>query len=78
MQTVSSVPKYVLSSPFTQAGRKTIAYSTRELASLGLTAQQLIALEVPAFGKGICLGHSTKRLDNIGLNKIENCIIFNI
>ena len=48
--------KYFLCTLLAQASRKIIAYYNRELSSLGISAQQLIALGVLEFQKDVTLG----------------------
>ncbi len=62
MQTMSITAKYFLCTLTTQVARKIVAYYSRELAPLGLTAQQLIALGVLAYEEEVSLGVFAKRL----------------
>ena len=62
MDTVSVESKYFLCTQLTRAARKIVAYYNRELAPLGLTAQQLIALGVLIFEEDLSLGQFAKRL----------------
>ncbi len=62
MQTVEIEPKYFLCTPITRAARKIVSYYNRELAQLGLTAQQLIALGVLIFEEDLSLGQFARRL----------------
>ncbi len=62
MRTVDSESKYFLCTQLTRAARKIVAYYNRELAPLGLTAQQLIALGVLIFEENLSLGQFAKRL----------------
>lgn len=48
--------RYFLCTLLTQASRKIIAYYNQELSSLGISAQQLIALGVLEFQKDVTLG----------------------
>jgi len=54
--------KYFLCTQLTRAARKIVAYYNRELAPLGLTAQQLIALGVLIFEEDLSLGQLARRL----------------
>ncbi len=54
--------KYFLCTQLTRASRKIVAYYNRELASLGLTAQQLIALGILIFEEDLSLGQFARRL----------------
>jgi len=62
MHTVSSESKYFLCTQLTRASRKIVAYYNHELASLGLTAQQLIALGVLISEEKLSLGQFARRL----------------
>ena len=62
MHTVSSEAKYFLCTQLTRASRKIVAYYNRELAPLGLTAQQLIALGVLISEENLSLGQFARRL----------------
>ena len=62
MHTISSESKYFLCTQLTRASRKIVAYYNRELAPLGLTAQQLIALGVLIFEENLSLGQFARRL----------------
>jgi len=62
MHTVSSESKYFLCTQLTRASRKIVAYYNRELAPLGLTAQQLIALGVLISNENLSLGQFARRL----------------
>jgi DNA-binding MarR family transcriptional regulator len=62
MDTVNVESKYFLCTQLTRASRKIVAYYNRELAPLGLTAQQLIALGVLIFEENLSLGQFAKRL----------------
>lgn len=62
MDTVNVESKYFLCTQLTRAARKIVAYYNRELAPLGLTAQQLIALGVLIFEENLSLGQFAKRL----------------
>ncbi len=62
MHTVSTDSKYFLCTQLTRAARKIIAYYNRELAPLGLTAQQLIALGVLISEEKLSLGQFARRL----------------
>ena len=55
------LPNYYLCSLTTQASRRMIAYYNRELASLGLTAQQLMALGVLWREEDLSLGVFAKK-----------------
>jgi DNA-binding MarR family transcriptional regulator len=54
--------KYFLCTLLAQASRKIIAYYNRELNSLGISAQQLIALGVLEFQKDVTLGKFAERM----------------
>ncbi len=62
MDTVKVDSKYFLCTQLTRAARKIVAHYNRELAPLGLTAQQLIALGVLIFEENLSLGEFAKRL----------------
>ncbi len=62
MNTVKVDSKYFLCTQLTRASRKIVAYYNRELAPLGLTAQQLIALGILIFEEDLSLGEFAKRL----------------
>jgi len=62
MDTVKVESKYFLCTQLTRAARKIVAYYNRELAPLGLTAQQLIALGILIFEEDLSLGEFAKRL----------------
>ena len=62
MRTIEVESKYVLCSQITRAARKIVSYYNRELAPLGLTAQQLIALGVLIFEEDLSLGQFARRL----------------
>jgi DNA-binding MarR family transcriptional regulator len=62
MNTIRVKSKYFLCTQLTRASRKIVAYYNRELAPLGLTAQQLIALGVLIFEENLSLGEFAKRL----------------
>jgi len=62
MDTVQVESKYFLCTQLTRAARKIVAYYNRELAQLGLTAQQLIALGVLIFEENLSLGQFARRL----------------
>ena len=62
MRTNNLTAKYFLCTLATQLQRKLVAYYNRELASLGLTAQQLIALGVLCFQENLSLGEFAERL----------------
>jgi len=62
MQTDAPIAKYFLCTLITRGARKIVAYYNRELAPLGLTAQQLIALGVLSSEEEISLGVFAKRL----------------
>jgi len=62
MHTISSESKYFLCTQLTRASRKIVAYYNRELSSLGLTAQQLIALGVLISEENLSLGQFARKL----------------
>jgi DNA-binding MarR family transcriptional regulator len=62
MHTISVDSKYFLCTQLTRAARKIVAYYNRELAPLGLTAQQLIALGVLISEENLSLGQFARRL----------------
>lgn len=62
MHTISVESKYFLCTQLTRASRKIVAYYNRELAPLGLTAQQLIALGVLISEENLSLGQFARRL----------------
>ena len=62
MQTIGAESKYFLCTQLTRASRKIVVYYNRELAPLGLTAQQLIALGVLIVEENLSLGQFAKRL----------------
>ena len=62
MQTISIESKYFLCTQLTRAARKIVSYYNRELTTLDLTAQQLIALGVLIFQEDLSLGQFAKRL----------------
>lgn len=62
MQPIKIESKYFLCTQLTRAARKIVAHYNRELAQLGLTAQQLIALGILISEEDISLGQFAKRL----------------
>ena len=58
----SSTAKYFLLTLSTQTVRKLLAYYNRELASLGITAQQMIALGVLCFQENLSLGEFAEQM----------------
>lgn len=62
MQTIKIESKYFLCTQLTRAARKIVAHYNRELAKVGLTAQQLIALGILILEEDISLGQFAKRL----------------
>jgi len=62
MRTDDIESKYFLCTLITQAARKIVTHYNRELAPLGLTAQQIMALGVVIRENGINLGEFAKRL----------------
>jgi len=58
----SSTAKYFLLTLSTQTVRKLLAYYNRELASLGITAQQMIALGVLCFQEDLSLGEFAEQM----------------
>ena len=62
MQTIEGEHKYFLCTPITRAARKIVSYYNRELAPLGLTAQQLIALGILIFEEDLSPGQFAARL----------------
>jgi MarR family transcriptional regulator, organic hydroperoxide resistance regulator len=56
MQTFAKEPRYYICVRTTQAARKLVAYYNRELAPLGLTAQQVMALSILWREENISLG----------------------
>jgi len=62
MHTVETESKYFLCTQLTRAARKIVSYYNRELAPIGLTAQQLIALGILIFEEDLGLGQFAKRL----------------
>ena len=62
MQTIGAESKYFLCTQLTRASRKILVYYNRELAPLGLTAQQLIALGVLIVEENLSLGQFAERL----------------
>jgi DNA-binding MarR family transcriptional regulator len=66
MQTAPPIAKFFLATLMTRAARKIIAYYSHELAPLGLTTQQLIALGVLMFEEEVSLGVFAKR---VGIGK---------
>ena len=62
MDTVRVESKYFLCTQLTRASRKIVAHYNRELAPLGLTAQQLIALGVLISEENLSLGEFAKKL----------------
>jgi DNA-binding MarR family transcriptional regulator len=61
MSTDRQEPKYYICSLATAAARKLVAYYNRELAGMGLTAQQVMALGVLHREDGISLGEFAAR-----------------
>ena len=62
MQSSHYKAKYFLCTLSTQVARKIVAHYNNELAPLGLTAQQLMALGALTFKEDISLGEFAKRL----------------
>jgi len=62
MLTNSSAAKYFLLTLATQTVRKLLAYYNRELASLGITAQQMIALGILCFQEDLSLGEFAEQM----------------
>jgi len=62
MLTNISAAKYFLLTLATQTVRKLLAYYNRELASLGITAQQMIALGILCFQEDLSLGEFAKQM----------------
>jgi DNA-binding MarR family transcriptional regulator len=58
----NSTAKYFLLTLSTQTVRKLLAYYNRELASLGITAQQMIALGVLCFQENLSLGEFAEQM----------------
>lgn len=58
----NSTAKYFLLTLSTQTVRKLLAYYNRELASLGITAQQMIALGVLCFQEDLSLGEFAEQM----------------
>jgi len=58
----SSTAKYFLLTLSTQTVRKLLAYYNRELAPLGITAQQMIALGVLCFQEDLSLGEFAEQM----------------
>ena len=85
MQDAGPEAKYFLCTLLAQASRKMIAYYNRELKSLGISAQQLIALGVLSFQEDVSLGkfaesmkissptalQMLRRLETMGLLTVE-------
>jgi DNA-binding MarR family transcriptional regulator len=62
MRTDNIESKYLLCTLITQVARKIVSHYNREFASLGLTAQQIMALGVVTSENGVNLGEFAKRL----------------
>ena len=58
----STTAKYFLLTLSTQTARKLLAYYNRELASLGITAQQMVALGVLCFQENLSLGEFAEKM----------------
>jgi len=58
----SATAKYFLLTLSTQTVRKLLAYYNRELASLGITAQQMIALGILCFQEDLSLGEFAEQM----------------
>ncbi len=56
MLTKNTISKYFLLTLVSQTERKLVAYYNRELAPLGITAQQMIALGILCFNDDLSLG----------------------
>ena len=63
MLTNFSTAKYFLLTLSTQTARKLLAYYNRELASLGITAQQMIALGILCFQEDLSLGEFAEQMN---------------